>query len=89
MLWHFLKRRISKAMNTINSLLGSVYLPVRKVASFIGQIISMSIVIGPVAQIMTRYLSKLFYKPKCYIRYLMNHSIPFLPSFLVKDLQIL
>ena len=51
------ERRISKAMNTINSLLGSVYLPVRKVASFIGQIISMSIVIGPVAQIMTRYLS--------------------------------
>ncbi|XP_052264823.1 uncharacterized protein LOC127867588 [Dreissena polymorpha] len=51
------ERRISKAMNTIKSLLGSVYLPVRKVASFIGQIISMSIVIGPVAQIMTRYLS--------------------------------
>ena len=51
------ERRISKAMNTIKLLLGSEYMPVRKVASFIGQIISMSIVIGPVAQIMTRYFS--------------------------------
>ncbi|KAL5005988.1 hypothetical protein ScPMuIL_017146 [Solemya velum] len=31
--------------------------PVRKVASFVGQMISMSIVVGSVSQIMTRYLS--------------------------------
>lgn len=51
------ERRISKAFHTLKFLNSFYYVPVRKVASFIGQIISMSIVIGPVAQIMTRYLN--------------------------------
>lgn len=32
------------------------YVFVRKYASFVGQVISMSIVIGPLSQIMTRYV---------------------------------
>lgn len=51
------QRRINKAMLTINEIKRKSWVPVRAVASFIGQIISMSIVIGPVSQIMTRYLS--------------------------------
>ena len=35
----------------------SFLVPVRKAARFLGQIISMTIVIGPVSQIMTRYIS--------------------------------
>ena len=51
------KRRIEKAHFTLRELESSVWLPVRKVASFVGQIIAMNIVIGPVSQIMTRYIS--------------------------------
>lgn len=50
-------RRLNKALSALQFLKGSQWTPVRKVASFVGQIISMGIVIGPVAQIMTRYLS--------------------------------
>ena len=48
-------RRIDKARFTLNEIKCKSWVPVRTVASFIGQIISMSIVIGPVSQIMTRY----------------------------------
>ena len=50
-------RRVEKAQYTLRELRASVWVPVRKVASFVGQIISMNIVIGPVSQIMTRYIS--------------------------------
>ena len=51
------QRRIDKAILTLRELCSSVWVPVRKAASFVGQIISMSIVIGPVSQIMTRCIS--------------------------------
>ncbi|XP_053391932.1 uncharacterized protein LOC128554660 [Mercenaria mercenaria] len=55
------ERRLVKAKDTINSLLDALKLhrrvPVRKLASIVGQLISMSIVLGHVTQIMTRYLS--------------------------------
>lgn len=55
------ERRIVKAQNTISELLNAHKIhrrvPVRKVASIVGQVISMSIVIGHISQIMTRYLS--------------------------------
>ena len=55
------ERRIFKAQCTISELLHAQKVhrrvPVRKVASIVGQIISMSIVIGYISQIMTRYLS--------------------------------
>ena len=54
-------RRISKAKQSISDLLSSIRnhrrVHVRKVASVVGQLISMSIVVGHVSQIMTRYLS--------------------------------
>lgn len=50
-------RRIEKTLSTLRYLKQSSWVTVRKVASFVGQVISMAIVIGPVAQIMTRYLS--------------------------------
>lgn len=56
------ERRVSKAQNTISGLLYDHKLhrrvPVRKVASIVGQIISMSIVMGHISQIMTRNLSR-------------------------------
>ena len=55
------ERRILKAKQFIADLSLAVRkhrrVPVRKVASFVGQIISMSVVIGHVSQIMSRYLS--------------------------------
>ena len=55
------EHRILKAQNSISELLTAQKVhrrvAVRKAASFVGQIISMSIVIGHVSQIMTRYLS--------------------------------
>lgn len=51
------QRRIDKALSTLLEIKRFGRMPVRQVASFVGQIISMSIVIGPVSQIMTRYLS--------------------------------
>ena len=50
-------RRIKKALDTLKLLQELTWVPVRKVASFVGQIISMGIVIGSVSQIMTRSLS--------------------------------
>jgi len=54
-------RRILKAQETVKSLFTSSSdhnrVQVRKVASCVGQIISMSVVIGNVSQIMTNYLS--------------------------------
>ena len=56
-----LERRIFKVQCTISELLHAQKahrrVPVRKVASIVGQIMSMSIVIGHISQIMTRYLS--------------------------------
>jgi hypothetical protein len=53
--------RVEKAKLTASQLLQDLKIhrrvPVRKVASFVGQIISMNIVVGHVTQIMTRYLS--------------------------------
>ncbi|MEW8544359.1 MAG: reverse transcriptase domain-containing protein [Candidatus Thiodiazotropha sp.] len=55
------EHRILKAQDTISELLSGQKVhrrvAVRKVASFVGQVISMSIVIGHISQIMTRYLS--------------------------------
>lgn len=51
------QKRIDIAMGTLFELKRMKWVPVRKVATFDGCIISMSIVIGPVSQIMTRYLS--------------------------------
>lgn len=51
------KRRLEKALGVLKGLNRKNWVAVRDVASFVGQIISMSIVIGPVAQIMSRYLS--------------------------------
>ena len=54
-------RRIEKVFITIREIQQSIkiksHVHVKKVASLVGQIISMSIVIGNIAQIMTRYLS--------------------------------
>ncbi|XP_068204679.1 uncharacterized protein [Palaemon carinicauda] len=54
-------RRLLKCINAISEILTSIkvhrYVHVKKVASCIGQIISMSVVIGKVSQIMTRNLS--------------------------------
>ncbi|XP_068240109.1 uncharacterized protein [Palaemon carinicauda] len=54
-------RRLLKCINGISEILNSIkvhrYVHVKKVASCIGQIISMSVVIGKVSQIMTRNLS--------------------------------
>ncbi|XP_053382628.1 uncharacterized protein LOC128549601 [Mercenaria mercenaria] len=54
-------RRIQKALNTLSEIEYSLKkhrrFHVRKLASFVGQIISMSVVIGHISQIMTRYLS--------------------------------
>ena len=56
-----LERRIFKTQCTISESLRAQKVhrrvPVRKVASIVGQIMSMSIVIGHISQIMTRYLS--------------------------------
>lgn len=51
------QRRVAKALSTLRELRSTGWVPVRKAASLIGQIISMGIVIGPVSQIMTRYIS--------------------------------
>ena len=55
------ERRLIKAQNTISELLYVHKMhrrvPVRKVASIVGQIISMSFVMGHISQIMTRNLS--------------------------------
>ena len=50
-------RRIQKALSSLQYLRSIQRVPVRTVASFVGQIISMGIVLGPLSQIMTRYLS--------------------------------
>lgn len=54
-------RRISKAHQSILDLLSSIKahrrVPVKNVASVVGQLISMTVVVGHVSQIMTRYLS--------------------------------
>ena len=54
-------RRISKAKQSISDLLFSIRnhirVPVTKVDSVVGQLISMTIVVGHVSQIMTRYLN--------------------------------
>lgn len=54
-------RRLNKVQNTIIDVLDSVKVHrtvhVKKVASLVGQLISMSVVIGQISQIMTRYLS--------------------------------
>ena len=54
-------QRISKAKNSVSEILLSVKyqrkLYVKRVASIVGQIISMSIVLGHISQIMSRYLS--------------------------------
>ena len=51
------ERRVQKALSTIHYLVETRRVPVKTVASFVGQIISMSVVFGPLTQIMTRYLS--------------------------------
>ena len=51
------QNRVEKTMSTLRELRFSNWIPVRKAASFVGQIISMGIVIGPVSQVMTRYIS--------------------------------
>ena len=51
------ERRVVKTISTLRELCRPGWVPVRKAASFVGQIISMGIVIGPVSQIMTRYIS--------------------------------
>jgi hypothetical protein len=51
------QRRLDKVAYTLQEIKAQKRVLVRKLASFIGQIISMSIVIGPVSQIMTRFLS--------------------------------
>ena len=51
------QRRVVKTISTLRELRRPGWVPVRKAASFVGQIISMGIVIGPVSQIMTRYIS--------------------------------
>ena len=50
--------RVHKTLESLKYLWSLPWLPVRKVASFVGQIISMNIVLGPVSQIMTRSISK-------------------------------
>ena len=54
-------RRISKAKQSILDLLSSIKahrrVPVKRVTSVVGQLISMTVVVGHVSQIMTRYLS--------------------------------
>ena len=51
------EKRIKKALGTLEYLLSFKFVPVRKVASFVGQIIFMYIVVGTVCQIMTKSLS--------------------------------
>ena len=51
-----LKGKISKLMHSIDSVLASRLVPVRLLASVTGQIISMSLAIGPVARLRTRSL---------------------------------
>ncbi|XP_071111105.1 uncharacterized protein [Haliotis cracherodii] len=52
------RRKVDKLHQSIIPLLkGSGIVPVRKVASVVGQVISMSLVVGSVAQLMTRALS--------------------------------
>ncbi|XP_068203660.1 uncharacterized protein [Palaemon carinicauda] len=54
-------RRICKALDTISGIFHAIKIhrrvPVRKLASIVGQIISMSLVLGHLSQIMTRYIS--------------------------------
>ena len=53
--------RITKTLNTIEGIFDSIHLHrrvhVKKVASFIGQVISMSLVLGHLSNIMTKFLS--------------------------------
>ena len=53
--------KVKKALQTIDSFISSIIkhrrVHVKMLASFVGQIISMSTVLGPISQIMTRYLS--------------------------------
>ena len=49
--------RVQKALSTIEYLVETRRVPVKTVASFVGQMISMSVVFGPLTQIMTHYLS--------------------------------
>ena len=46
-------KRVQKTLETLKYLWSLPWLPIRKVASYAGQIISMNIVLGPVSQIMT------------------------------------
>lgn len=64
------ENRILKAFDTLSFLQAQKYVPVRKVASFIGQIISMSVVLGSVSQIMTRCLSIDVLKAKSWSSYI-------------------
>ena len=67
-------RRISMAKQLISDLLFSIRnhrrVHVRRVASVVGQLISMSIVVGHVSQIMTRYLSADFLQAKHWDMYI-------------------
>ena len=51
------EKRIKKALGTLQYLLSFNFVPVRKVANFVGQLISMYIAVGTVCQIMTKSLS--------------------------------
>ena len=55
------ERRLDKALETISTIINANKVHrrvhVRQLASFVGQIISMSVVLGNISQIMTRYLS--------------------------------
>jgi len=62
--------RIDKVLQTLRFLQTSDYVCVRKVASFVGQIISMGIVLGTVSQIMTRCLSIDILKAKTWNSYI-------------------
>jgi hypothetical protein len=50
------ERRLIKIINTVDDIRVHRRIHVKNVARFVGQIISMSIVIGQVSQIMTSYL---------------------------------
>jgi hypothetical protein len=68
------ERRLIKTINTVDDIEHDLRIHrrahVKKVARFVGQIISMSIVIGQVSQIMTRYLSMDIVKAPSWFSYI-------------------
>ena len=60
------KEKITKLLHSVNSALAAGLVPAQLLASVVGQIISMSLAIGPVARLRTRALYNVINSRTCW-----------------------